>query len=91
KELYKKEIELTDLNLINPSYFLIRANKKIRRHELRVLARVRYRQPLRAAKVMGQGSGVKLIFAKPQKFVAPGQSAVFYSKRGELLGGGIIL
>ena len=91
KELYKKEIELTDLNLINPSYFLIRANKKIRRHELRVLARVRYRQPLSAAKVMGQGSGVKLIFAKPQKFVAPGQSAVFYSKRGELLGGGIIL
>ena len=32
----------------------------------------------------------QLIFEVPQKFVAPGQSAVFYSKDGEMLGGGII-
>ena len=33
----------------------------------------------------------KLIFEKPQKFVAPGQSAVFYSDSGEMLGGGVIV
>ena len=32
-----------------------------------------------------------LIFEKPQKFIAPGQSAVFYSGRGILLGGGVIV
>ncbi len=31
-----------------------------------------------------------LTFDRPQKFVAPGQSAVFYSKSGEMLGGGVI-
>jgi tRNA U34 2-thiouridine synthase MnmA/TrmU len=32
-----------------------------------------------------------LAFAVPQKFVAEGQSAVFYGADGEMLGGGIIL
>jgi len=57
------------------------ANKKIW-----VLVRVRYRQPLVKA-ILQQN---KLIFEKPVKFVTPGQSAVFYAKNGELLGGGII-
>ena len=41
---------------------------------------------------------LSLIFDKPQKFIAPGQSAVFYSAKGgaasaskEMLGGGVIL
>jgi len=34
---------------------------------------------------------VRLIFDQPQKFVAKGQSAVFYSDSGETLGGGVIL
>lgn len=72
--LYKKEIELTDVNFINP-------NKKTK-----VLVRVRYRQPLTKATLRRN----KLVFNKPVKFVAPGQSAVFYSKKGEMLGGGII-
>ncbi len=29
-------------------------------------------------------------FKKPQKFVAEGQSAVWYSEEGEMLGGGIM-
>ncbi|MFH0852507.1 MAG: tRNA 2-thiouridine(34) synthase MnmA [bacterium] len=33
---------------------------------------------------------VRVIFGKPQRAVTPGQSAVFYSKKGELLGGGVI-
>ena len=93
--LYRKEIELKNLNFINPDLSsLIRANSRIN-----VLARVRYRQPLFKARLC-QMSNVKcwLVFDRPQKFVASGQSAVFYSaKRGDLpagrqvLGGGIIV
>ena len=32
-----------------------------------------------------------VLFAKPIKFIAPGQSAVFYAKKGEMLGGGVIV
>jgi tRNA-specific 2-thiouridylase len=76
--LYKKEIELTDINFINPI-----TNYKI---PITVYARVRYRQLLTKAMLRRN----KLIFDKPIKFVASGQSAVFYSRNGELLGGGII-
>jgi tRNA-specific 2-thiouridylase len=58
---------------------------------LPVRARVRYRQPLSDATLSRLENGnYKLAFSKPQKFVAEGQSAVFYSADGEMLGGGII-
>ena len=82
--LYKKEIELSNVNFINPI--------SVSKFPFAVYARVRYRQPLAEAKFhKPQTTNYKLIFAKPQKFVAPGQSAVFYKKNGEMLGGGIIL
>jgi len=101
--LYKKEIELTDVNFL--------CQQPATSNQQPVFARVRYRQTLAKAilKVEGQKSKVKsrklklasdsslltcrfrLIFDKPQKFVAPGQSAVWYSKNGQMLGGGIIL
>jgi tRNA-uridine 2-sulfurtransferase len=61
-----------------------------------VFARVRYRQPLSVAKLIKrddnpQNAEYCLEFTKPQKFVAPGQSAVFYAEDGEMLGGGVIL
>ncbi len=101
--LYKNEAELTDVNFINPNTpFLIRANKKID-----VLARVRYRQPLAKAtlyRTPSTSSGFRIVFDNPQKFVAPGQSAVFYSQEGNpsihsgrnfgefrMLGGGVIM
>jgi len=83
--LYRKEIELKEVNLINPELNTIKKQS--------VLVRVRYRQPLAKAMLKCHKSSViscKLIFNKPIKFVAPGQSAVFYSKTGELLGGGVI-
>jgi len=65
---------------------------------LSVFARVRYRQPLSSAMLLkmkekktGESERWHLVFDRPQKFVAPGQSAVWYSKKGELLGGGIII
>lgn len=81
--LYKKEILIDNVNFIN----LIIPNSKF---PIKVLARVRYRQPLAMARIMNNELGIKLIFDKPQKFIAPGQSAVFYDKNKELLGGGVI-
>lgn len=83
--LYKKEIELKEVNLINPELRI-----KNKEFKMPLMARVRYRQPLAKALFIIHNSAFKLIFAKPIKFVAPGQSAVFYSKSGELLGGGVI-
>lgn len=57
-----------------------------------VLVRLRYRQPLFPATLSKDtGGSCTLTFETPQKFVAPGQSAVFYSTEGEMLGGGVIL
>lgn len=81
--LYRKLINLSDINLIGlDSGF---DNRQI-------LARVRYRQPLSAARLTFRHGSNKatLNFDKPQKFVAPGQSVVFYSYNREMLGGGVI-
>jgi tRNA-specific 2-thiouridylase len=86
--LYKKEIKLTGVHFIDPLFANLRklANKK-----LQVFARVRYRQPLaKALLLVGTRGKANLVFAKPQKFIAPGQSAVFYDKNGAMLGGGVI-
>jgi len=86
--LYRKEIELTNANFIG-------GNAPSADASMPVFARVRYRQPLAKAVLRSSGerrnNGWTLIFDEPQKFVAPGQSAVWYSKAGEMLGGGIIL
>lgn len=84
--LYRKEITITGVNFINPSD--VSADGAVRE----VFARVRYRQPLAAATLSRlPNCNYILTFAEPQKFVAPGQSAVFYSGAGEMLGGGVIL
>jgi tRNA-specific 2-thiouridylase len=87
--LFKKEIEISDVHFIdsNPS------------DKQRVFARVRYRQPLVPAELQRlSNSNYRLVFKRAVKFVAPGQSAVFYEAgyfaglRGRrMLGGGIII
>ncbi len=99
--LNKKEVILKNINFINLNLSsLIRANSRID-----VLARVRYRQPLAKATLVKSGQRQakwKLVFEKPQKFVACGQSAVFYQGNPSfrsvrrpsglrMLGGGIII
>jgi len=84
--LYKKEIEISEFNLQeNPPE--------------KILARIRYRQPLQEARIMKHESGIRIIFDQPQRSAAPGQSVVFYlpaeasAKAGyeqKLLGGGVI-
>ncbi len=79
-ELYKKTVVLTDINLI----------ESVGNLPIAVRARVRYRQPLAVAVLNKLKTNYQLVFKVPQKFIAQGQSAVFYDKKGVMLGGGII-
>ncbi|MEK7630365.1 MAG: tRNA 2-thiouridine(34) synthase MnmA [Patescibacteria group bacterium] len=94
-ELFRKEVKLENLNFIGGEFY-----------SGNVFARVRYRQPLARATLTNLETGIwNLVFDKPQKFVAAGQSAVFYLEENlssplvhsgrssielRLLGGGII-
>jgi len=78
--LEKREVSIRDYRL----------NKDLQLPS-RVLARVRYRQDLHEAILSHPGDEPLLKFSQPVRFVAPGQSAVFYDDRGKLLGGGIIM
>ena len=82
-----KEIKLTSINFIDPAISSSHVT-------IPVLARVRYRQPLTKARIeiksiIRNSKFLILKFDKPVKFVASGQSAVFY-RGNEMLGGGII-
>ncbi|KKU15468.1 MAG: tRNA-specific 2-thiouridylase MnmA [Parcubacteria group bacterium GW2011_GWB1_45_9] len=87
---YKKEISLIDVNFISKKFQIPDS-----RFQFPVMTRVRYRQPLAKSTLLKLKTGnYKLIFKTPVKFVAPGQSAVFYTKAKdgyEMLGGGVIL
>jgi len=84
--LYRDEIALAQMNFLSPEFAA-----SIPATGVLVFARVRYRQPLSTAVLSPLGNGnYSLKFQTPQKFVAEGQSAVFYSEKGEMLGGGVI-
>lgn len=86
-ELYKNEVFLDEVNFLQEdSYSNVLKNIRIR-----VRARVRYRQPVFEAVLSREDGRWKLVFGKPQKFVAEGQSAVFYDKEGVMSGGGVIV
>lgn len=83
--LYRSGVNLFGVNLINVGV------SQVMGRDLSVLARVRYRQPLFKARLAVESGGkATLAFGKPQKFIAPGQSAVFYRRNGEMIGGGVI-
>ncbi len=84
--LYRTEVVLSDINLINSG------SDSLSKSGGSILARVRYRQPLsKATLTIESDERARLVFSRPQKFVAPGQSAVIYSEDGEMLGGGVII
>lgn len=88
--LYKKEIKIEKNNFLSDFYKIQFEKYK----ELKIYCRVRYRQPLFKATLFKDKKNIKIIFDEPQKFIAPGQSAVFYlpykKNDFELIGGGII-
>jgi tRNA-specific 2-thiouridylase len=87
--LRQKEVSLTNLNFLDAGF----ERRFARGDVLSVLARVRYRQPLFEATLQKSGDGKALLVADREEklFPASGQSAVFYSKKEQMLGGGIIV
>ena len=80
-ELYKKEILVTDINLL-----LVDEIPEL----LDVTVKTRYSSKEAKAKIIQDGKNIKVIFDEPQKAITPGQSAVFYID-DIVLGGGKIV
>ncbi|MGN1298379.1 MAG: tRNA 2-thiouridine(34) synthase MnmA [Candidatus Scatovivens sp.] len=81
KELYKKEILVTDINLL-----LLDEIKE----PIDVEVKTRYSSKVAKAQIMQNGNIIKVVFEEPQRAITPGQSAVFYMD-DILLGGGKIV
>jgi len=80
-ELYKSEVEINELNFVNPP------QKKI----IECAVKTRYKQVEQPATLEIRGKNTALIkFNNPQRAITPGQAAVFYSG-DKVLGGGIII
>lgn len=80
-ELYKKEITVSDINLL-----LVDEIKT----QMEVTVKTRYSSKEAKAKIIQDGTNIKVIFDEPQKAITPGQSAVFYVD-DIVLGGGKIV
>jgi tRNA-specific 2-thiouridylase len=103
--LFHKEVELAGVHFIDPSFANsielanegVKVFARVRYRQPLFKARLRQarsdkRQGGRNKKFMSHvPCRTFLIFDKPQKFIAPGQSAVWYSKKSEMLGGGVII
>ena len=80
KELYKKEIIVTDINLL-----LVDEIKE----PIEVDVKTRYSSKVAKAQIMQNGNEINVVFEEPQRAITPGQSAVFYID-DIVLGGGKI-
>lgn len=78
--LYKKIINITNIHWIN----------SVPNLSLKCKARFRNLQELIKIKIIEKNNNINIIFNKPQKAIAPGQTIVFYI-RNKVLGGGIII
>ena len=68
----------------------IRTDLKMEEGESRdYMVRIRYRQPLQAARLFCRKSGISIIFEKAQRGIAPGQFAAWYNG-DEVIGSGVI-
>ena len=81
KELYKKEILVTDVNLL-----LVDEIKE----SIEVEVKTRYSAKSAKAKIKQEGNDIKVVFDEPQRAITPGQSAVFYIE-DIVFGGGKIV
>lgn len=56
----------------------------------RFLLRIRYRQPLQQGTLHATEEGIRIVFDTPQRGIAAGQFAAWYSEEEELIGSGVI-
>ena len=80
KELYKKEVLVTDINLL----LVDEINTP-----MEVTVKTRYSTKVAKAKIIQEDDRIKVVFDEPQRAITPGQSAVFYVD-DIVLGGGKI-
>ena len=81
KELYKKEVIVTDINLL----LFDEISEK-----LEVEVKTRYSSKSAKANIIQEGNNIKIEFNEPQRAITPGQSAVFYID-DIVVGGGKII
>ncbi len=82
----KEEAMVTSLMARDMNYILYEKPDK----EMPVMARTRYSQKEEPARLIAlEGTNARIVFEKPQAFVAPGQSVVLYEE-DSVVGGGII-
>jgi len=78
--LYRSEIAVEKVNWIG----------KKPPNKSKIMVKTRYRNSAVSAIIKAEGRDYLVKFLKPQRAISPGQSAVFYTSKGELLGGGRI-
>lgn len=84
---FKKEVLIKDVNWISDNPLRCPTPKWEKTYK----ARIRYRQELQSCRINQPRAGkIKVIFNKPQRAVAPGQSLVIYNGL-VCLGGGVIV
>ena len=81
KELYKKEVIVTDINLLLFDEIT---------EKLEVEVKTRYSSKSAKANIIQEGNNIKIEFDEPQRAITPGQAAVFYSN-DIVVGGGKII
>ncbi len=82
--IYRKKTVLSNVNWLDQE-----SEKKAKRGAARFMAQIRYLHKAVPCHIKSDESIIKVIFAKPQRAVTPGQSCVFYLG-DQLVGGGII-
>ncbi len=101
KDLYCNECLIDQVNWLSGVVLHLRQDYGGRaKLTMKIWAKIRYKSEASEATLRlapprvrgGARSGYNplVTFLKPQRAITPGQSAVFYSKKGEVLGGGVI-
>jgi tRNA-specific 2-thiouridylase len=97
KNFKRNEIIVTnkkeDVELFSQKILIKKVNwiEKDLKFPLKALVRTRYRNPLVGAIIRSAGSKCEVELEEPQRAVTSGQSAVFYSTKGDVIGGGTIV